>query len=220
MVKKAAVRKRSPRGQGDRLKPVILDAAERLLVKTGSAETVLIRDVARAVGVTAPTIYRHFADKDELMTAVCERAFEAFNADILAELGDIEDPIARIRALAEGYVRFGLTNPGHFRVIWGDLRPFSHQPGNWDNVLNRTVNGFSLLMTECQRAVDRGLTSGDPMTLALNVWSLAHGMLSLRLVLPSLLWPSHSTQLDLFEQQIRTGKQAKAATNPRSRSKK
>ena len=65
-------RARARRGEGPRLREEILAAATRLLAETGDEEAVSIRAVAEAVGVTPPSIYLHFADKTELIFAVCE----------------------------------------------------------------------------------------------------------------------------------------------------
>ena len=72
-------RRRARRGQGERLREEILAAAERLLIRTGDMEQVSIRAVADEVGVTPPSIYLHFADKLELIFAVCERHFASFD---------------------------------------------------------------------------------------------------------------------------------------------
>jgi len=64
-------RRRAPRGQGRKLREEILAAAERLLRETGDQEAVSIRAVADAVGVTPPSIYLHFADKTDLIFAIC-----------------------------------------------------------------------------------------------------------------------------------------------------
>ena len=63
----ASRRTRARRGEGERLREEILDAAERLLIETGNRDAVSIRAVAEAVGVTPPSIYLHFADKTELL---------------------------------------------------------------------------------------------------------------------------------------------------------
>ena len=67
-----SVRARLPRGEGALLREEILRATDELLIETASEEAVSIRAVAAKVGVTAPSIYRHFEDKDALMFAVCE----------------------------------------------------------------------------------------------------------------------------------------------------
>ena len=69
-------RRRAPRGSGVRLRNEILDAATQLMLKTGEVKAVSIRAVAQRVGVTPPSIYLHFADKDALLDAVCARYFE------------------------------------------------------------------------------------------------------------------------------------------------
>src|SRR6266540_4850124 len=68
-------RTRARRGEGEKLREQILEVAERLLVETVDEEAVTIRAVADAVGVTPPSVYLHFADKDELLFAICERHF-------------------------------------------------------------------------------------------------------------------------------------------------
>ncbi len=69
----AGRRARSRKGEGRRLREEILDATEALLLETGAAEQVSIRAVADAVGVTPPSIYRHFPDKDTLIYEVWDR---------------------------------------------------------------------------------------------------------------------------------------------------
>ena len=72
----------APRGSGDRLRDEILDAATELLLETGHARSVSIRSVAQRVGVTPPSIYLHFADKDALLDAVCARYFEKLDEEM------------------------------------------------------------------------------------------------------------------------------------------
>jgi AcrR family transcriptional regulator len=68
-------RPRSRRGEGETLREDLLDATELLMIETGSADAVSIRAIADAVGVTPPSIYLHFPDKESLILAVCERHF-------------------------------------------------------------------------------------------------------------------------------------------------
>ncbi|MCA1708231.1 MAG: TetR/AcrR family transcriptional regulator, partial [Actinobacteria bacterium] len=60
-------RSRARRGEGDKLREDIIEAAERLLVETGDQASVSIRAIARSAGVTPPSIYLHFADKEGLL---------------------------------------------------------------------------------------------------------------------------------------------------------
>jgi AcrR family transcriptional regulator len=193
---------KSPRGQGEHLRTEILDAAEKLLIDTADAEAVSIRAVADSVGVTAPTIYRHFEDKDALITQVCERAFAELHQRMADRIGEEADPIERLCRIGEAYVNFGLEKGGHYRVLFMQRGPEATEPRSWDDLLAET-NGFGLLVAECQRAIDAGVDAPDAGTLALNLWATVHGMLSLRLIKPLLPWPPVQRQLDLMTAQLR-----------------
>ena len=99
-------RARAPRGSGDRLRDEILDAATELLLETGHARAVSIRSVAQRVGVTPPSIYLHFADKDALMDAVCARYFEKLDVEMQRVAAEHTDPVDVLRAQGLAYVRF------------------------------------------------------------------------------------------------------------------
>jgi AcrR family transcriptional regulator len=163
---------------------------------------VSIRAVAEAVGVTPPTIYRHFDDKIALITQVCERAFAELDRQLGERVGDEPDPIERLRRLGEAYVLFGLTKGGHYRVLFMERTTAQYEPKSWED-LRTLTNGFGRLIAECQRAIDAGVEAPDAATLALNLWSMVHGMVSLRLTMPHLEWPPVEAQLDLLGIQMR-----------------
>ena len=85
-------RSRSPRGSGELLADEIIDAATSLLLDSEAASAVSIRAVADRVGVTPPSIYLHFDDKDALLEAVCARYFERLDEVALDVVGSGEDP--------------------------------------------------------------------------------------------------------------------------------
>jgi len=72
-------RQRNPRGQGERLRDDIIEAASRLLADP-AAPPLTLRAVAREVGVAATSVYLHFDDIESLILAVADRLF--------TELGD------------------------------------------------------------------------------------------------------------------------------------
>ena len=76
----------------------ILDAATVLLLETGHAKAVSIRSVAERVGVTPPSIYLHFADKDALLDAVCARYFEKLDEEMQRAAADQPSAIEVLRA--------------------------------------------------------------------------------------------------------------------------
>ena len=71
----------------------ILDAAEEVLRRHGPAKANVI-DVARALGVSHGSVYRHFESKAALRDAVAERWLSGVSAS-LAELAKSRGPAAR-----------------------------------------------------------------------------------------------------------------------------
>lgn len=67
----------------ERRAELILDAAGRLFLAPGSGR-VSMDDLARDLGMSKKTIYRHFPDKHSLMTAVLDRQFAAIERTVAA----------------------------------------------------------------------------------------------------------------------------------------
>src|SRR5258708_40180525 len=91
-------RPRAPRGSGDLLRNEILDAATALLLESGQARAVSIRSVAQRGGVTPPSIYLHFDDKDALLDAVGARSLARLDPAIGQEAIGQPTSAARHRA--------------------------------------------------------------------------------------------------------------------------
>ncbi|OBG16540.1 TetR family transcriptional regulator [Mycolicibacterium celeriflavum] len=177
-------RRRAPRGSGEQLRDEILDATTDLLLATGDAKEVSIRSVAQRVGVTPPSIYLHFADKDALLDAVCARYFEKLDEEMQRAAADQPSTIDVLRAQGLAYVRFARKTPELYRIAtMGPGRPGS----DVDVALNSSAfahirNSVELLMAE-------GLFApGDPTVVALELWAAAHGMAAMLISRPYLPW--------------------------------
>jgi AcrR family transcriptional regulator len=68
---------------------VILDAAGRLFLAPGAGR-VSMDDLARELGMSKKTIYRHFPDRHSLLTAVLDRQFGAIERTLLAAAQDTD----------------------------------------------------------------------------------------------------------------------------------
>ncbi|MEU6561726.1 TetR/AcrR family transcriptional regulator [Nocardia nova] len=177
-------RQRSARGSGTELRAEILAATRELLARTGNADSVSIREVGRLVGVTAPSIYRHFADKDDLIDAAVAEVFSELDAAIAAATDPADSPIARMREQGLAYVRFALRHPGQYLVATGGV---GSGPSTVDQVLGS--GAFQRFSQTVRDAMDTGLiTPGDPMPVVLELWSTVHGVVSLMIAKPYLPW--------------------------------
>lgn len=187
-------RRRARKGDGELLREEILAAAERLLLETGSEEDVSIRAVARATGVTAPSIYRHFEDKAHLIFEVCGRQFTLLDEVIEEAVAGVDDPLVALHARGKAYVRFGVDHPEHYRIMF--MFPAYDTPKQWSDLLDS--GSFAHLVEGIQRAIDAGAIApvGDTFTTALHVWANIHGLTSLLVAKPTMPWPELDALID------------------------
>ncbi|CAM3790403.1 MULTISPECIES: TetR/AcrR family transcriptional regulator [Tsukamurella] len=180
----AEKRRRSKRGDGERLGTDILDAATDLLIETGNAEAVSIRAVANRVGVTPPSIYLHYADKEALLTAVVARYLGQLDEEMTAAEADAATPLDAARAQGLAFVRFALATPELYRLA--AMTP-SDSASDVDTVLNAAA--FSHLEDTVRRLQDEGYyPPGDPRPIALQMLTIVHGVASLLVAKPFLPW--------------------------------
>lgn len=169
---------RARRGDGEQLRDEILDAAERLLIERGSVGAVPIRAVAGAVGVTPPSIYLHFATKDELFFAVCSRRFDEFGTTLLGAVERAQGTVDQLRAMGRAYIEYGMTHPEHYRVLFGGHVDAARHVD--DVVTLPAYRSLQLLIDVCARGIAEGvLRPGDPQHTAIGLWSVTHGYVSL-----------------------------------------
>jgi AcrR family transcriptional regulator len=183
-------RRRAPRGEGERLRDEILAATERLLVATGDVDGVSIRAIADAVGVTPPSIYLHFADKDALVNAVCERHFRELDRVSAEATEGITDPVAALRAMGTAYVRFGVEHPEEYRILFMSRHTDAPSAAYLERL--KGLSGFEHLVAAVQRCMDAGtFAAGDAFAVACTLWAAVHGITSLLIAKPNFPWPTN-----------------------------
>jgi AcrR family transcriptional regulator len=177
-------RRRAARGSGEQLREEILDATTELLLETGHAKSVSIRAVAQQVGVTSPSIYLHFADKDALMDAVCARYFEQLDEEMQRVAAGQTSTIEVLRAQGLAYVRFARQTPELYRIAtMGEGNPGS------DVDMTLASSAFVHMRTTIEALMEEGVYPlGDSTAAALELWAAAHGVAALLIAKPYLPW--------------------------------
>lgn len=174
-------RRRSPRGSGELLRDDLLAAAGRLLEGLGAEEALSLRGVAREAGVSAPSIYLHFPDKDALVLEVLRRRFDELGAALdAAAAGHEADPAAELLARALAYCAYAEEHPGAYRVMFDLVPP------------DRDVDPASLVGPEMMQVNARLLGRcgvRDPHAAAVVLWCGLHGIVGLRRARPLFPWP-------------------------------
>jgi AcrR family transcriptional regulator len=192
---KEAVRERNRRGEGGKLRADILAAAAALLERTGNEEAVTLRAVAREVGISAPSIYSHFPDREAIVEAVVDGAFADFNAAIEdaanAAIAAGAGPRERVRAGCAAYLRFAAERPNRYKLM------FERQHRIGGDVPDVQITGFDLLVRSIQDCVAAGISaSTDAARDATAIWLALHGYATLPARLPMFPWPDADALLD------------------------
>lgn len=172
---------RARRGEGEQLRGEVMDAAEELLLQKGSKDAVSIRAIAQRVGVTPPSIYLHFADKDDLFFEVCDRRFAAMSEAVIAGLEESDDPVDQALALGRAYIRWGLTNPAHYAVLFGgDL----NIPEHVDPATLQGRRALEVFAGVVRRGIEAGVFASelDPVAATVMMWSTVHGFVDIATV--------------------------------------
>jgi AcrR family transcriptional regulator len=164
------------------LRRAILDAAADLFLEQGY-ERFSMRQVAERIGYSATTLYRHFADKDELLFAVVDQGFARFGEALAAAANSTTDPVERLQALGRAYVRFGRENAVHYQMMFMQRADYLTSPAGESE--EPRVDSFLVLERAVQEALDAGaLRPGDARVVSNTLWALVHGVTSLVISMP------------------------------------
>jgi AcrR family transcriptional regulator len=190
-----ANRARNPRGQGERLRAALMDAARELLLELGDQDKLSVRAVTAKAGVSPNALYLHFDDREALLSAVMIASYRELRAFLQAAVAPGGDPIAQLRAYADAYLRFAEQRPGIYRVLFmtkvrsGVPVPQAGAPSGEDE----GVDAFNDLLAIVTRALADGR---DPFTQSAYFWAGLHGYVALRQVVPTFPWPPDHEYVD------------------------
>lgn len=149
------------------LRAALVAEGTRQLREEGAGDLSL-RGVARAVGVSATAVYRHFPDKDALLSAIAEEGFRLLGqAQRAAFAAGRENGAHAFQASGAAYVRFALANPALFRLMFA--RP---------TAASRQSDAAAFLRENSAVSAPPGV---DRELFALQAWSLVHGLAMLML---------------------------------------
>ncbi len=148
------------------------------LARAGGPDAVVLREATRMVGVVPNAAYRHFADRDELLAAVCTAAMmelaDRMAAGVARVKGRYGDPAAaggRLGAIGTAYLEFARTEPGLFATAYAV--PEQHAYGGADR--DRTPLGQ--LRAVLDELVDAGVLSERRREgIEYPIWSTVHGL--------------------------------------------
>ncbi|OMC53263.1 hypothetical protein A5745_22285 [Mycobacterium sp. IS-2888] len=155
------------------------------LARAGGPDRVILREAARAAGVSHSAAYRHFTDREALLDEVSRHARSELAAEMRRRVARARAPRQRLRAVGTAYIEFALTEPGLFRTAFTShpaTAPAADQARASAGSPRDGADPFEILsdvLDQCQAA---GLL--DPRRrpgAEIAVWSAVHGLANLLL---------------------------------------
>jgi AcrR family transcriptional regulator len=156
----------TPYHHGD-LRAACVRAARELLEEDGTgAGGLSLRAVARRAGVSPTAPYRHYADREALVSAVAAEGYREL-AGYLATAHPTPSTPEELAAVATAYVRFALDHPGLFRLMFAE----PCNPSDADRVAATAV-----LSAYVDGLVRSAFPAAATTALSTAVWALVHGL--------------------------------------------
>lgn len=169
---KAARQPQRPYHHGN-LRRALLDEA-LTTIRSEGVEKLTLREIGARVGVSRTALYRHFADKRALLAAVATEGFRLLREQLVASWDDGGHGREGFDAMGVTYIRFAVTNPSHYRVMFGGFLDPHPSEGE---LATEAAGAFQALVDALAALQGIGIVRSDePQTMALFVWSVVHGV--------------------------------------------
>ena len=149
-----------------------------------------MRAIAEKIEYSPTVIYNYFKDKDALILELCQGDFGRL-ADQLQETSRIPDPVQRLRQCGREYVRFALSYPNHYRLMFMTPYPFRAGDPNFDQHKaevkgNPESDAYAFLLTLVHQVADAGRfreSNPNVQLIAQTLWAGLHGVISLQIAM-------------------------------------
>jgi AcrR family transcriptional regulator len=170
--------KESPRGyHHGNLKEALLRAALELIAQKGPAGFTFA-EAARWAGVSPAAPYRHFRDRDELLSNVALRGFNQFAA-VLAKAWDEGRPdvFTALDRLGKAYLQFAHNEPAYYSAMFEAGVPLTDNP----ELREAGDRALAVLRAAADKLCAQIVAGSRPpaFMVALHIWAMAHGIASL-----------------------------------------
>jgi AcrR family transcriptional regulator len=160
------------------LKEALLQAALDLIATKGAAGFTFA-DAARIAGVSPAAPYRHFRDRDELLSSIAQRGFEQFEAVLTAAWDDGRpDTVSAFERVGKAYLAFAREKPAFYSAMFESGLATDVSAG----LQAAAERAFAVIRAAAERLAalaPPGSPRPPALMMALHIWSMSHGVASL-----------------------------------------
>ncbi|MBT3531022.1 MAG: TetR/AcrR family transcriptional regulator [Gammaproteobacteria bacterium] len=161
------------------VKEALIDAALRL-IESNQEGAMSLRRLSREVGITAPAVYNHFADKEALMIAIKVRIYGSFNKYFEERITGSDDPEKTLKEMCFAYYHFSRDFPSQFHFLFASAIPM-----DWTTPEHIEISGQCIVKTrkvvlDIYKKYQIPCDQHAVVNTTLLIWSQLHGIVTLR----------------------------------------
>ena len=153
------------------LREALLINGLALLESTQGTEFSL-RELSRVVGVSANAAYRHFANKEELLTAMAIHGFQQMVARQAEQVQSASNAGNGFLSAGRAYVDFARQNPALFRLMFGRFAATQRN----EELSAAAQLAYQGMRYSAAAALDKSPDDAEMTVVAMQAWSLVHGL--------------------------------------------
>jgi AcrR family transcriptional regulator len=143
-------------------------------IRTDGVDGLTLREIGARLGVSRTALYRHFADKRALLTAVATEGFRMLREQLVTAWEEGGRGRAAFESMGVAYIHFAASNPEHYRVMFGGFV----DPDACDAGLTTEAAGAFQALVGALAALQRdgAMRGDDAVLMARYVWAVVHGV--------------------------------------------
>ncbi len=154
----------------------ISQAAQELFLEEG-LEGFSMRKVAKMAGVSAPAIYRHYENKDDLLREIIDEGLRILET-YLAPALDEPTPFERLNRLADRFLDFSIEQPKYFEFAF--MIPSRSISDVRTELAEKNWVTFNLALKQIEACMEAGIfKKDDPLGAAITIWAGVYGLVTL-----------------------------------------
>ncbi|HEY5527236.1 MAG TPA: TetR/AcrR family transcriptional regulator [Candidatus Anoxymicrobiaceae bacterium] len=148
----------------------IIDSAIGLMSDHGVSGATTAR-IAADVGVSEPTLYRHFKNKQEILLSALDVIAVRLMFFSASAASDANDVVERVRLMSGAIYDFGISNPEETRVLWEAIS------ATRDEEMRESLRTkFTLMLKLVEGVLAEGISQGEireDIDVSLTAWEIA-----------------------------------------------
>lgn len=146
-----------------------------VMLREGGLESLSLRRLAERVGVSQTALYHHFQDKQGLLCAMGEEGIRRFDQSLQNDAPAGASPEARFEYFITAYVRFALTYPELYELMFGRTTWRGGTTASFEQTARSSFRTYAEMVAALQQAGHLS-SSLNALRLAQVIWGTLHGL--------------------------------------------